>query len=192
MKRKQKNNYSIKEAFEAGNREAFKLLFEAYYDKLFVYINGFTNDSFLTQDIIQDTFVKLWNRRDSLKLEQSVTGYLYKTAYNTFCNNYRDQRKESKMLDSLTYEKITNLLSEDTDERLAKIERIKAVIEKLPPKTLRVFKMSKYQGYKYHEIAKELNISIKTVENQMTRAFAFIRKEMKDKDTFSLFVSLYF
>ena len=83
------------------------------------------------------------------------------------------------------------LINEDNDEKERKIKKIKEVINKLPPKCKEIFLMSKYQGYKYSEIAEQLNISTKTVEAQMGKAFSTIRKEVNDNFFSNLFLFFY-
>lgn len=191
MKKPKKQKSLQEKSLSKIDERSFKMLFETYSERLFTYINSIANDTFLAQDVVQDTFIKVWDNREHLSINKSVVGYLYKTAYTTFCNKHRKHKRESKMLDSLVYLKMIDLLEEDQEVRAAKIEQIQKIIEELPPKTLEVFRMCKYQGYKYHEIAKELDISVKTVENQMSRAFSIIRKKIKDKNTFLLFLNIF-
>jgi RNA polymerase sigma-70 factor (ECF subfamily) len=192
MTAKKDNTIQLLEtAFKKGEKNAFKALYNMYFDKLFVYINSYTNDRSLTQDIVQDTFVKVWNNKEIFDIKQSLGGYLYKTAYHTFIDNYRKVQKNHKLLDTLAYKRMNDLIEEDKDEKDKKIKKIKEAIEKLPPKCKEIFLLSKYQGYKYNEIAEHLNISPKTVEAQMGRAFSIIRKEIKDDDCLNLFLCFY-
>jgi RNA polymerase sigma-70 factor (ECF subfamily) len=192
MTAKKDNTIQLLEtAFKKGEKNAFKALYNMYFDKLFVYINSYTNDRSLTQDIVQDTFVKVWNNKEIFDIKQSLGGYLYKTAYHTFIDNYRKVQKNHKLLDTLAYKRMNDLIEEDKDEKDKKIKKIKEAIEKLPPKCKEIFLLSKYQGYKYNEIAEHLNISPKTVEAQMGRAFLIIRKEIKDDDCLNLFLCFY-
>ena len=180
------SNFNIKDEL------VFKTFFEKHYDGLSVFINSYTNDLALTQDIIQDSFIKLWQARNNINESKSIVPYLYKIAYFTFIDNYRKHKKECELIDKITYEKTMELSSnEDEDLKNFKIKQILKAIDNLPPKCKEVFKMSKLQGYKYTEIAKMLGISIKTVENHMGKAFSYIRKELKDNNVFLLFVSLF-
>ncbi|KAB1068155.1 RNA polymerase sigma-70 factor [Tamlana haliotis] len=165
--------------FKKGNTSAFKYFFEKYHSKLTSFINSYTNNPELTQDIVQDAFVTLWESRDKIDSSKSIAPYLYKIAYNIFINNYRKHVKESKMLDALMYKTLIDLSEEDTDLQEKKLKQITEAIEILPPKCKKVFQMSKLQGYKYAEIAIMLNISVKTVEAQMGKAFAIIRERIK-------------
>ena len=173
---------------EEEDKKAFKTLYNLYHDKLFNYINSYTNSKPLTQDIIQDTFIKVWNSRESFDFKQSIGGYLYRMAYHTFVDDYRKKQLNFKLLDTLVYKKMNELIEEDVEEKSQKIKKIKKAIEELPPRCKEIFIMSKYQGYKYSEISEELGISYKTVENQIGKAYSLIKNKVKDKDFLNLFL----
>lgn len=176
--------------FRKGNSSAFKILFEKYQQGLTAFINSYTNDSVLTQDIVQDSFIKLWDARKNINSEKSLTAYLYKIGYHTFINDYRRNKKKSEMIDSLTYKTLSNI--EDDSSNDIKEQRLKQVytaIENLPPRCKEIFKLSKFQGYKYYEIAQMLEISEKAVESQMSIAFKKIRNEISNNGPLLLFLN---
>ena len=161
-----------------------------YYDRLFGYIHGYTNDDSLTQDIVQESFIRLWTVRDTLIEGKSVSGFLYKIAYNIFIDDYRKNKKEFKMLDALAYKKVLSLADNGEEVKEARIEQMLLAIESLPPRCKEIFKMSKIQGVKYAEIAETLSISVKTVEVQMGKAFSIIREKVKSSNVFMLFINM--
>ncbi|WP_242135556.1 RNA polymerase sigma factor [Aestuariivivens marinum] len=181
----------IEKHLREGDESAFKDLFQMYYDRLFGYINGYTNDSTITKDIVQDTFIKLWSNKENLVEGKSVVGLLYKIAHNIFIDNYRRDMQESKMLDDLAYRKVLQLSDNNEDVKEARIEQIMLAIENLPPRCKEIFTMSKIQGIKYAEIAETLSISIKTVEVQMGKAFSIIRNQVKKSSVFMLFINFF-
>ncbi|MCK0131662.1 RNA polymerase sigma-70 factor [Flavobacteriaceae bacterium F08102] len=192
MQKTEVNTIFLETALKKGDETAFKMLFETYYDQLTIYVNSFTNDQDTTKDIIQDTFIKLWNSKTNFDFHQSILGYLYKTAYFTFIDKYRLDMKERKFLDDHVYKKRLELLNtEDEEMRQKKIDQVSEAIENLPPKCKEIFKMSKLQGYKYKEIANMKNISIKTVEAQMAKAFSRLRSILSKKGTINLFFSFF-
>lgn len=191
MKKNKENIKSLSSDFNDGDELAFKRFFEMHYDGLSAYINSYTNDLALTQDIIQDSFIKLWEARSNITENKSIVSYLYKIAYYTFIDNYRKHKKESSLLDKIAYEKTIELTTDDDEIRSIKIKKVLKAIDNLSPRCKEVFKMSKLQGYKYMEIAEILGISIKTIENQMGKAFSDIRKGVKDNDVFLFFISLF-
>jgi len=186
------NTIFLETALKKGDETAFKLLFDTYYDQLTIYVNNFTNDPDTTKDIIQDTFIKLWNSKHNFDYQQSIVGHLYKTAYYTFIDKYRHDKKERKFLDDLVYKKRMDALSnEDEEVKQRKIIKLNEAIENLPPKCREIFKMSKLQGYKYKEIARMQNISVKTVEAQMGKAYAKLRTVLSKKGYLNLFLYLF-
>ena len=181
----------IQKAIQKGDEQVFKMLFDKHYLGLVAYINGYTNDYSQSQDIIQDTYLKLWNAKANIDFEQSVSGYLYKIAYNTYVNNYNHQKKSKQFLDDLAHQKRMEMLTDNEDFKKQKLDSVKKAIENLPPKCQKIFKMSKIEGYKYQEIADMLQISIKTVEAQMGKAFSSIRKELHAKGFIALFLDIF-
>lgn len=177
MKDNKINKQFLNKAIRNGNEKAFQIVFDNYYDKLFAFINFYTNNHDQTKDILQETFIKLWKKRELIKDNLSVLAFLHKVSYNTFIDNYRKNKRDKELLDSFSYQKLTNLLKEDEEYTKYRIERIKEIISKLPPRCKKIFEMSKFRGLKYSEIAEELKISVKTVEAQMGKAFKIIRSE---------------
>lgn len=192
MKDNQDNIQLLIKRFKEGNSSAFKKLFEMHKNGLTAFINSYTNNNALTKDIVQDSFIKLWDARGNIKSEKSLSAYLYKIGYYIFINNYRKNKKESEMIDSLTYKTLLDyeeIDKVDTKEEL--LDRVYIAIENLPPRCQEIFKMSKLQGYKYHEIAAMLNITEKAVESQMSIAFKKIRNEINNSGSLFLFLSLF-
>lgn len=176
--------------FKKGDEAAFKVFFDMYHAKLYSFINSYTNNTSETQDIVQEAFIKLWEVKSTLNEENSISGYLYKIAYNIFIDGYRKHKQETKMLDTLAYKKMNAQEESEVDEDITsnKIKELTKVIDNLPPRCKEIFKMSKIQGYKYKEIAIELDISIKTVEAQMSKAFTILREKLKKNNLFLFFI----
>lgn len=173
-------SYSNLVLLKKGDEREFQKLFNLHYAKLTSYVNTYTKDADKTKDIVQETFVKLWNNRENIDEKSSILAYLHKIAYNIFIDTYRKGKRQQTLLDSLAYEAVNNSIAEDdNDITTKKIELIKQGISELPPRCQEVFKLSKYEGLKYAEIAETLNISIKTVEAQMGKAFFYIREKVK-------------
>lgn len=168
-------NVSLKK----GDTRAYQTIFDMYYTRLFSYVNTYTKNESNTKDILQETFIKLWNNRKNIDEESSILAFLHKIAYNIFIDNYRKGKRQQNLLDTLAYEAVTSSIeNDDNDITTRKIAIVKKSISELPPRCQEVFKLSKYEGLKYSEIAKTLNISIKTVEAQMGKAFSYIRKKV--------------
>lgn len=173
------HNNLINSSLKDGEPAAYKIIFDKYYKDLFSFINFYTNDNNKTEDIIQETFVRLWDKRDSIKQDISVIGFLYKVSYNIFVDNYRKEKREKSSLDLFAYDRLVSLIDEDEFEKNRRITKVRNAINDLPKRCKEVFEMSKFGGYKYSEISEKLNISIKTVEAQMGKAFSIIRNKIK-------------
>lgn len=104
-----------------------------------------------------------------------LKSYLYKATYNRFINYYRSQKKELKLSEELKHEALEYFAVTDDDEIVKKINLVKEGIDRLPKRCKEIFIMNKVQGMKYREIAEELNISIKTVEAQISTGLRLIK-----------------
>ncbi|SFW18134.1 RNA polymerase sigma-70 factor, ECF subfamily [Sinomicrobium oceani] len=169
-----KNNSELANALEKGNKEAFKFIFEALYDDMVCYILSLCNDRDKAEDIVQETFVKLWEQHRSLTINTSVKNYLLRTCHNRLINSLRGNKKTISLSDMLYLE---DFLEEDNtvNDSSKDPELFFKAIETLPPKCREIFVRHKLDGQKYKAIADDLNISVKTVENQMTKAYRKLR-----------------
>ncbi|AUP81585.1 RNA polymerase sigma factor [Flavivirga eckloniae] len=184
------NDSALINALKKGESKAYTFLAENYHHKLCVYAYSLTNDSDLAEDIVQNVFIKVWKRRSNLKNNFSIKNYLYKSVYNEFIDQYRKFRPvvslEKKHIDALSY--IVEKEDEKTLETL--ITLVKQEIENLPPKCKQTFLLSKQEGLTNIEISEYLNISIKSVEAHITKAFSILRKTVGEK--VSLIINLLF
>lgn len=134
----------------------------------------------IAREIVQDFFVKLYEKRHNLSVETSVKSYLYRSVYNC-CLNYLNQRNiQDKHLKNIDLERVDedNLESEISSVELQ--YRIHQVIEELPARCRKIFKMNRLEGIKNEEIATQLNLSKRTVETQISKALKILRKRLSD------------
>lgn len=179
-----KNINLLNDSLKKGDKRAYRILFDKYYVRLVSYINTYTKNQDSSKDIVQESFIKLWNNRATIEADASVVSFLHKIAYNIFVDKYRKEKRNQSLLDTLSYEAINESIeSEEEVAKTKKIEMVKRSIDELPPRCQEIFKMSKYEGLKYVEIAEALNLSIKTVEAQMGKAFSYIRQKVKELDS---------
>ena len=180
------NDFLVKQ-LKYGNEKAYMYLLNRYHKRLCAYAQTLTDDRGQAEDIVQNVFLKTWRFRKKLDTYYSVQSFLYKCVYNEFLSAYRKDRAvtllEQKYMESLYH------IVEDTDEAAITkmIELVKKEVQKLPPKCKQVFSLSKEDGLTNVEIAECLNISTKTVEAQITKAFKTLRKELGDKYEMILF-----
>lgn len=160
------------------DRDAFKALFDTYYASLCHYASHFLNDDALSEEVVQELFVRLWEKRKSLDVETSVRQYLFRSVRNGCLNQIQHDKVRrlhgTRLKEALTSENP----SEDfliTPEMILKLEE---GIESLPEKRREIFRLSREKGLKYREIAEKLKISVKTVEAQMGLALKTLRSKI--------------
>lgn len=182
------NDITLITALKKGDSKAYTFLVNNYHHKLCVYAFSLTNDHDLSEDIVQNVIMRIWKQRQKLKDDFGIKSYLYRSVYNEFIDQYRKQKAvlalEKKYIDALS-----TILEEEDENSLEKlIKLVKQEIENLPPKCKQVFLMSKQEGLTNIEIAEYLNVSIKSVEAHITKAFSILRKSIGDKMNGILFL----
>lgn len=169
------------EAFAKGDKKSFEKLFREYYDPTCRYVMRIIRDQDTTEEIVQSTFVNLWEKREMIRSDISFRSYLFRAAYNTALNYIKHQKVVARHVASKQdriVEVKKNFVSHQPDFELQK--RITHAVEELPPQCQRVFRLSREEGLKYHEIAEELGISKKTVEVHMGKALKMLRESLGD------------
>ena len=162
-------------------KEGFESAFKEYYAPLCSYVFGYTGERAAAEEIVQDLFVKLWTKRKDIEIHGSVKSYLYRAVRNESLNllkhiKVREHYKEFNQTNRDIEENRDHQELEQQETR----ERVEGAIAKLPEQRQKIFRMSRYESKKYKEIAEELDLSIKTIENQMGKALAFLRQELAD------------
>jgi RNA polymerase sigma-70 factor (ECF subfamily) len=165
---------------KTGDERAFQVLFRKYYSPMCRFARQILNDSELAEETVQDVFVKIWEKRETLNIETSIKHYFFRSVRN-HCLNQIQHEKIKKQYAG----KILQSSHQDIDPgqyflEVDLIRRIEKSIDSLPPKRQEIFRLSRGQGLKYTEIAGKLNISVKTVEAQMGLALKHLRTELKD------------
>ncbi len=171
---------------EAGDLKVFEMLFNMQYKPLCHFAQRFVFDLDTAREIVQDIFVRIWEKRASLPVNKSLETYLYTSVRNKCLDylkhlNVEYEYEKMRIREIQEYDNNSFNTSNQPLEALITEElenAIKTALENLPEKCREIFKLSRYKGLKYREIAEELNISVKTVETQMTRAIYSMRKEL--------------
>ncbi|MFT6796354.1 MAG: RNA polymerase sigma-70 factor (family 1) [Maribacter sp.] len=174
------NDLEAAKALKSGDKPAFTYLFYKYYGRLVAYITTYSNDKEISEDIVQQAFINLWEDRLKLDEQKSPRNYLYAIARNRYMDTLKKIKKRENLLDQIWERALQDRLQEDTEKLEERIEKMKDVIESLPPKCKEIIQMNKVQGLKYKEIAEQKGVSIKTVESQMRIAFIKIREAFND------------
>lgn len=155
------------------------MVFRDYYKPLVRYGNTFLKDSDEAEDIVQQVFVSLWEKRTQLDIHTSIRAVLYKAVQNACLNKIKHLKVRHVYAEEL---KATALHEDSSDSvQAAELnERIQQAMESMPEQCGRIFKMSRFEQLRYQEIADQLGLSVKTVENQMGKALKIVREELKD------------
>lgn len=164
-------------ALSKGNVQAFERLFDKYYGPLYYHVLNFAKSERLTEDIVQDVFVKVWENRKNLKPGFSFRAYLFSIGKNHIINILKRATKEKYIKQEIL--STANSCHNNPEEELilADYEAIAhRAIAQLPPKRKRIFTMCRYEGKKYDEVAQLLNISKKTVHDHILKAERSIQK----------------
>ncbi|WP_103071276.1 RNA polymerase sigma factor [Aquimarina sediminis] len=189
MKLEFEKNKTLIIQLKKGNEKAYEYLVNRFHKKLCTYATSLTNNPIIAEDIVQNVLIKTWEKREHLKTEYLIDRYLYKSVYNEFIDHYRKRQS------TLTLEnKFNNALERTLEENELMIDKYIKLVNKeicnLPPKCKQVFILSKKEGLTNMEISEYLNISIKTVEGQVTKAFSILRKNLKHIPPNILFITL--
>jgi RNA polymerase sigma-70 factor (family 1) len=175
-------------ALKEGDSKAYTFLVNKYHHKLCVYVFSLTKDNDLAEDIVQNVFMAIWNKRQNLKEDFVMKSYLYKSVYNEFIDQYRKE-KSVLPLEKKHFDALSSIVEEEDENSLEKlIKLVKQEIENLPPKCKQTFLLSKQDGLTNIEIAEFLNVSIKSVEAHITKAFSILRKTVGKKVNTVLFL----
>lgn len=168
----------ILEKLKQGDSKAYKELFDLYYMPLCVYALKYCDSFELAEDIVQDLFVQLWDKKLFMKLEGAISPYLFKSVKN---NTLQTLKKKSKYYFEDIEDQINKLMTEEqVDLEVLEQEKRKLYtqVEALPEKSKEIFKSIVLDGMKYKEVAVRLNISVNTVKTQYSRALKQLRSSL--------------
>ena len=182
------NKINLINGLKKGESKAYALLVDTYHNILCAYAYQLTNDRDHSKDIVQNVFINIWRIRLKLKDDFAIKSYLYRSVYNEFLNQERN-KIHAVPLDKKNIEALNSILEEEDEKSLEKLMNlVRREIENLPPKCKQAFLMSKQEGLTNIEIAEYLNVSIKSVEGHITKAFSILRKSVGDKMNGILFL----
>ncbi len=162
-----------------GDKKAFEDTFHAYYSALCGFAMRFVRDPDEAEEVVQDTFVRIWQKREQISINHSLKSYLFQSVRNSCLNTLKHQvvvreYESDQQMYALREDMVDSVVTDELESK------IKATIGLLPPERKKIFLMSRDEGLRYAEIAEKLNISVKTVENQIGRALKFLREELAD------------
>ena len=165
-----------------GDKRAFETIFDQYKSKLYFFALGYLHSPYEAEDVLQNTFLSLWEHRHSIDETLSVKNYLYKTVVNNIYNFLKQEGIKRKHIDfTLTYA----LEEDDYSQRSIYFndlkQRIESLVEHLPAQQQKIFKLSRWDGLSHDDIARQLGLSVRSVENQVYRALKFIKEHLQEE-----------
>ena len=177
----------IIDSLRKGDPDALQTLLKHYYSALCLFAERLLGDSAAAEDIVGESFIKLWNKRNDFETAQNIKAFLYITVRNACLNYLKRLKRDSlrqKQLAYLTNEKEEFVLNEMI--RAEVLREIMLGINNLPEQCGKVLQLAYFSGLRNQQIAKLMNISVHTVKNQKARAIQLLKLRLKDSDLMAL------
>lgn len=162
-----------------GNKEWFKDVFDQHFEYIRNYLYYLSGDIMLSEDLVQDVFLQLWEKRDLVKNE-TIKAFLFTIARNSYLKNYRRKKTDLKFK-STYFEQIEHESPEFVMEVKEVDIKLQKTISSMTEKCRVVFLMHRLDDMTYSQIAESLGVSVKAVEKQMSKALAVLRKNFGEK-----------
>ncbi|MCL3782594.1 RNA polymerase sigma-70 factor [Prolixibacteraceae bacterium JC049] len=166
---------------KSGREEAFKQLFDTYYLQLTIYANKYVSDLDQSRELVQDLFVRLYEKRNKLDIHTSLKAHLYQSVRNSCINLIKQKQMQSGHHDNIKYLNSGNDM--DTTDKVLESElehHIFQALDFLPEQCRKIFEMNRFSGLKNQEIADKLDISKRTVETQISKALKILRSKLSN------------
>lgn len=182
-----KNEQQLFERLRNDDEAAFRVIYNNYSSRLYYFVLEFIPLKDAAENIVQDTFVTLWNRRKELKDNTNLASYLFTGAKNNALYRLRDKKYRQKLFSDAVDASEMNLNTDaliTVDTSALAFQEIEQIIQEtlnsLPPQCRKVFELSRFREMKNKEIAEELNISVRTVEGHMSKGIKTFKIALKD------------
>lgn len=167
----------IAERLHQGDPVAFRIIYEAYAPRLAGYCAGFGFTKEEADEIIQDTFVRLWKSREKIVPQNNLEGYIVTIAKHLVYNSLRNRSYRENYIREMGY-RLEKSRSAGNEERELQ-QLISKAMQQLPDRCRQIFKKNKLEGYSVSQIAEEMHISKSTVENQLNKGLKIIRRSLE-------------
>lgn len=181
------NDGDLARRIKYGEKSAYQKLFERYAPKIFHFSLSYLKNNADAEELVQDVFLKIWEKREILDGTQNIKAYIFKIAVNTIYDFIRRKNIEKSFND---FARVNFNKSSNTTWDTVIFEEMQATLDELisqmPEQRRRVFYLSKRKGLTNNEIAQKLNLSKRTVENQLYRAINFLKEHLKNESIIAL------
>ncbi len=151
----------------------FNRLFFKYYASLCSYVATIVTDSSAAEDIVQDLFIKLWSDRKKIVIYKDIKHYLFRAAKNSAMNFLRAEKNRKRAMYNLEILKLPEETEDSNQEEF--LQKLEECIDQLPERSKEVLLLSRFEGLKQKEIAEQLNISVKTIKNQLWKSLKYLK-----------------
>jgi RNA polymerase sigma-70 factor, ECF subfamily len=165
---------------QEGDIDAYEVVYKAYFQPLYHYARTIVDNDTKAEDIVQNMFIKIWEKSTTMDIQTSLKAYLYKSVYNASLNALKSNQVEQKVKDQVTHHLDSSEAPLQQWDRNNLEKRLSQALKELPEQCRTVFQMSRFEQLKYREIADQLGISTKTVEQHMTKALKSLRLQLID------------
>jgi len=184
-------DHELVSLLKSDNVAAFNAIYERYSKALYLFIYSKLDAAEISKDVLQDLFVSLWEKRQSLVLKESLKSYLYQAARHKIIDIYRKNTTYRKYLQQLIehFDEQPHSISDQLDTK-ARTQEMFEAINHLPEKMKEIFMLSRFENLSVEQIASHLNLSQQTVKNQITKALKILRANYAQPDMILLIVSI--
>jgi RNA polymerase sigma-70 factor (ECF subfamily) len=163
-----------------GDYVSYNQLFMRYYSRLCAFVSEIINDAAMSEDIVQEFYIKLWINRKHIKISKNVRAYLFTSCRNLALNYIRDENTRKKNLGNFPVKEEPE--EENILEREEYLTALEHCIGQLPERCKQVFLMHKFEELPQKEISEKLNISVKTIKNQIWKSLQYLRECLGQND----------
>ncbi|MCG6915067.1 RNA polymerase sigma-70 factor [bacterium BMS3Abin03] len=160
------------------DKTSFDQIYRQYWSKLYIYAFNVLKEKEICEDIIEEIFIDLWTKKDDIRISD-LNSYLYQSVKYQIFNHFRRSKYKNQLLLKLDLMSTQYQIDELYEKKELKAQ-IKRLISRLPKQRRLIFQMSRYDGFSNKEISENLNISLQTVKNQISKSLKFIRRSLKN------------
>ena len=179
---------------DLSSEDSFEQVFRSHFKSLHSYACTLMRDPTAAEEVVQNVFVKLWEKKDEIEIRENIAVYLYRAVHNASLN----QLKHLKVRSAYQSYAMRQHRPNDHEKTSGKVmlgeleQRLEKAMLELPEQCRTIFQLSRFEELKYREIADKLGLSIKTVENQMGKALKLLRLKLVDFLPFLIFIINHF
>lgn len=159
----------------------FEAVFKTNFKNLHAYAISLVKDAANAEEMVQNVFVRLWEKKEQLDIRQSATAYLYRSVYNECLNYLKHQKVKTAYQQFMLHRSHDQTATAAGRVQLSELQQqLNKALSELPEQCRSIFQMSRFEEMKYQEIADKMGLSIKTIENQMGKALRLLREKLAD------------